>query len=214
MEAINVIRHLRVESESTEKLCAIYLDSFPSYERADFSFLVESIAAGERWLFTATRDDSLLGFAILVPRIAREIHLLEYLAVARNARSAGIGGRLLDGVRAAIRDAQSARGILLEVEHDAEGAADERAVRARRLAFYLRHGARVIDDAPNYRVPLMDRAGTMRMKLLWLPVTADADAPRGEALRACIAEILRKSYGVAASDEIRRLPREKPAEQV
>lgn len=204
MDAFEITAPRQLEAKWLESFRAIYLDSFPSYERADFSFLVESIAAGERWLFTATRDDSLLGFAILVPRIARDIHLLEYLAVARNARGAGIGGRLLDGVRAAIRDAQSARGILLEVEHDAEGVADERALRARRLAFYLRHGARVIDDAPNYRVPLTDRAGTLRMKLLWLPVTADADVPRGEALRACIAGILRKSYGVNAADALAR----------
>jgi ribosomal protein S18 acetylase RimI-like enzyme len=199
-----VVQPASFVAEQLEQLRAIYLDSFPSYERADFSFLVESIAAGERWLFTATRDDSLLGFAILVPRIARDIHLLEYLAVARDARGAGIGGRLLDDVRAAIRDAQSARGILLEVEHDAEGVADERALRARRLAFYLRHGARVIDDAPNYRVPLTDRAGTLRMKLLWLPVATNADAPRGEALRACVAGIFSKSYGVNAADALAR----------
>ncbi|MCI0478072.1 MAG: hypothetical protein L0Y55_17660, partial [Anaerolineales bacterium] len=87
-------------------------------------------------------------------------------------------------------------GILLEVEPDDEGDADERAIRQRRIAFYARHGARVIDSAPNYRVPLADRAGTMRMKLLWLPLAANAETPRGEKLRECVVGILEKSYGV------------------
>jgi ribosomal protein S18 acetylase RimI-like enzyme len=196
MTPIQITRQARFGSPHADQLHAIYDDSFPSYERAEFSFLRDSIAAGTRWLYTATRDDDLLGFAIVVPHITREVHLLEYLAVSRDARGSGIGGILLTQVVSAIRDAQSAIGLILEVEPDDEGNADERALRARRIAFYRRHGARSIDGAPDYRVPLADRAGTMRMKLLWLPLAANAAAPRGDNLRECVAGILEKSYGV------------------
>jgi hypothetical protein len=35
------------------------------------------------------------------------------------------------------------------------------------------------------------------MKLLWLPITADAETPRGDKLRACVTGILEKSYGMS-----------------
>lgn len=196
MVALEITAPRQLDAKELESFRAIYLDSFPPHERADFSFLARSIAAGERWLFTAARGDALLGFAIVVPAVTRAAHLLEYLAVARAARKGRIGSRLLAHVIHAIRDAPSALGMLIEVEPDDEGDADERALRARRIAFYARHGARVIDAARDYRVPRADGAGTLRMKLLWLPIDARTDAPQGDALRERIVGILRKSYGV------------------
>ena len=204
MDGIRVAEQTRLASKSRDQLRAIYHDSFPPRERAEFAFLVDSIAAGERWLFTATRGDDLFGFAIIVPYIARDVHLLEYLAVARQAHSAGIGGILLNHLVAAIRHSQSAIGILLEVEHDEEGDADERALRARRIAFYERNGARLVEGVPNYRVPLIGCTGTMRMKLLWLPIAANAPPPRGDKLRECVVGILERSYGLREEDALVR----------
>ena len=204
VDSIRVAEQTRLASKSRDQLRAIYLDSFPPHERADFAFLVDSIAAGERWLFTATRGDDLFGFAIIVPHIASDVHLLEYLAVARQARSAGIGGILLNHLVVAIRHSQSAIGILLEVEHDDDGDADERARRARRIAFYARNGARLIEGVPNYRVPLIGCAGTMRMKLLWLAVDTNVEAPRGDKLRECVVGVLEKSYGLREDDALVR----------
>lgn len=195
---LRVTQLLSLTPDQFLRLRAIYLDSFPSYERAEFAFLTRSIAAGERWLYAATRGDTLLGFAIIVPHVARGIHLLEYFAVARAARNQGIGGHLLTEVGDAIRNTQYTIGLLLEIEPDDEGNADERALRARRLAFYQRNGAHMIEEARAYRVPLADRAGTMRMKLLWLPLAANVAMPSGDVLRACIRGILEKSYGVRA----------------
>ena len=203
MSPIEIARQRRLSPQSAEQLRTVYLDSFPPHEREEFSFLIDSIAAGERWLYTATRDDALLGFGIIIPNITRDVHLLEYLAVARDARSAGIGGILFDHMVAATHESQSAIGILLEVEHDEEGDADERALRQRRIAFYARHGARLIDGAPNYRVPLANADGTMRMKLLWLPVDG-ADVPRGDRLRECVTGIFEESYGMSAEVALAR----------
>ena len=204
MDGIRVAEQTRLASKSRDQLRAIYHDSFPVHERADFAFLVDSIAAGERWFFTATRGDELFGFAIIVPYVARDVHLLEYLAVARQARSAGIGGVLLKHSVDAPRANGSIAGILLEVEHDDDGDADERALRARRIAFYERNGARLVEGVPNYRVPLIGCTGTMRMKLLWLAVDANVEAPRGGKLRECVAGILERSYGLREEDALVR----------
>ena len=206
VDDVQVTQQTHLAPQSSDQFRAIYLDSFPPHEREEFSFLVDSIAAGERWLFTAMRDDAILGFAIIIPNIASDVHLLEYLAVARQARSGGIGGILLRQVVDAARASGNIAGIMLEVEHDDEGGADERALRECRIAFYTRHGARLVDGAPNYRVPLAGRAGTMRMKLLWLPIDG-ADVPRGDKLRECVVGILEKSYGLNAADALRIMDR-------
>lgn len=193
---ITVTQQSRFSTKHAEQFRAIYLDSFPPQERAEFSSLLESVARGGRWFFAATRDDNLLGFAIIVPRVASDVHLLEYLAVDVNARNNGIGGMLLQSVVAAIRDSQSATSMLIEVEPDDEGDDNERRLRVRRIEFYRRYGARVVEDATNYRVPLADRDGTMRMKLLWLPIVQNADVPRDDKLRECVRGIGEKSYGM------------------
>lgn len=196
---IHFNRVSNIPSQQMESFRAIYLDSFPPHERAEFGFLVESIATGTRWFFGATRGDTLLGFAILVPDIARDIHLLEYLAVSRDARNLGIGGKLLDHVANTLRDQSATRGLLLEVETDDEGDADTRALRARRIAFYRRHGARWVDRLPNYRVPI-GNAATMRMKLLWLPLNPATDLPDDATLRQCLVEIYTRSYELQRDD--------------
>jgi len=185
-----------------EQCRAIYLDSFPSYERVDFATMLHSLAHGKRWLFIAQDGENVVGFAVIVPHVAREIHLLEYLAVARAVRGQGIGGQLLEFVMDTLRAARTARGLVLEVEDDTEGNAAERVLRQRRMAFYERYGARVIEDTTHYRVPMTDRPGTLRLKLLWLSLVADADVPRGARLRECVAGILTQSYGLSADDAL------------
>lgn len=194
---ITVTQQSQISAYHAEQFRAIYLGSFPPHERVEFSRLVDSIARGGRWLFAATRDDDWLGLAVLVPHVAADVHLLEYLAVSAKARNDGIGGMLLQSVVAAIRASQSAIGLLIEVEPDDEGDDEERRLRARRIQFYRRHGARVVEDAANYRVPLADRDGTMRMKLLWLPIAENVEMPRGEKLRECLCGIFSKSYELA-----------------
>jgi ribosomal protein S18 acetylase RimI-like enzyme len=185
-----------------DQVRAIYLDSFPSYERVDFASLLHSFALGKRWLFTAQDDEQVIGFAVIVPYVARAVHLFEYLAVARAARGHSIGGQLLEFVRDTLRAMYPARGMVLEVEDDTEGDEHTRAMRQRRIAFYTRHGARVIEEVPHYRVPMTDRTGTLSFKLLWLPLVADADIPRGAELCECIAGILTQSYGLTTDDAL------------
>ncbi len=185
-----------------EQCRAIYLDSFPSYERVDFATVLHSLAHGKRWLFIAQDGENVVGFAVIVPHVAREMHLLEYLAVARVVRGHGIGGQLLGFVKDALRAARTARGLVLEVEDDTEGNAAERILRQRRIAFYERYGARVIENTTHYRVPMTDRPGTLRLKLLWLPLVTDAAVPRGARLRECVTGILTQSYGLSADDAL------------
>lgn len=202
MNSITITQPSHLPPKHAEQLRAIYLASFPPFERAEFSCLLESIAQHSRWLFAAMRDDDLIGMAVSVPRIASDFYLLEYLAVAQAARGEGTGGILLAHVVATLRALGNVNGMILKVESDETGTSDERRLRERRIEFYQRVGARVIECAPYYRVPLADRPGTLRMKLLWLAIGKNVPAPHGAKLCECLQGIFEKSYGLASDSAL------------
>ncbi len=187
-------RLTELDPRQVTQLVAIYEDSFPPEERTDLANHLDWIADGSRWLYAALRDDTVIGFALFVPHVALNIHLLEFLAVSRTARNGGLGGILLDHV------AQKIDGdIILEVESDDEGDKAERVMRQRRIGFYQRHGAKLITAVPYYSIPRSDGLGTIAMKLMWLSPRG-ADIPRAKALRECVIGIYLKSYGLDPRD--------------
>jgi len=61
-----------------------------------FSEIVATVIRGDRFLFIAEEEDCVLGFAIVKPLSIVGVFLLEYMAVAENSRSKGIGTILLN----------------------------------------------------------------------------------------------------------------------
>jgi ribosomal protein S18 acetylase RimI-like enzyme len=196
--SIRITRTAQLAPAHAAQFRAIYEASFPPAEREDFESYARRIAAGARWFFGAFRDDALIGLATFVPNIAPHIHLLEFLAIASEARSGGIGGQLLDEATRTL-----AADLMLEVESDDECAEEERKLRQQRIRFYQRHGAQVVTGL-DYRIPRTDGRGTLPMKLMWLSPRGNA-VPRGEKLRACIAGIYTQCYGLPADHPLRQL---------
>jgi ribosomal protein S18 acetylase RimI-like enzyme len=187
----------RVEPEEARRFAAIYEESFPPAERDDTGDLLASIAAGERLCYLARLDGVVVGLAVAFALRGPSVVLLEYLAVDAAAREAGVGGALLEHLRRELgSDPDGKHRIVLEVEAPDEVDGAERALRRRRLAFYLRHGASVVECAPRYRAPDLEREdGSVRFTLLSIPLSADAaPALTGAELRACIVAILTQSY--------------------
>lgn len=174
----------------------IYLDGFPPHERAEFSELVESVETGTRWFFGATRAEILLGFATLVPNVARGVHLLEYLAVARAIRNEGIGGQLLDDLVRQLRAQDATHALVIEAEAEDGGDEAERALRRRRIAFYQRHGAQLIPGTEWYRAPNANDAGSTAMKLMWLALDTTCGLPPKNQVRDCVRGIYTRDYGL------------------
>lgn len=169
---------------------AILLDSFPPSQLDDLDLLLQSIANGSRWLTTVTDNGKLTGFAVIAPFVGPSVHLLEYLVVERSARNQGTGALLL---KAVCTEGREATGILLEVEPDDEGTKSERALRRRRIGFYLRNGAQFVQGAEDYCVPNMAGPGTLAMRLMWLGINEQAP-PTGPRLRDLIRGIYMHSY--------------------
>lgn len=188
---IRVVRQAGLLTDQVERFCAINAEAFPPSERKPCSTLLEEIAVGRRLLFTATHDGSLVGFALLAPNVAPDIHLLEFLAVDRAWRGNSVGTRLLEFIVRELRAAAS--GILVEVESDEAGSPEEQAIRRMRIQFYCRNEARVLDCPFAYSAPNQAGGENVNMKLMWLGLRDDA-APTVRRLLECVAGIYTKSY--------------------
>ncbi len=180
-------------TDQIERFCAINAEAFPPSERKPCSSILDEIAVGARWLFTGTHDGSLVGFAVLMPNVARDIHLLEFLAVDRAWRGKGVGSRLLESIVRQVRT--SASGILIEVESDKAGPLEERRIRQQRIGFYVGNGAEVVNCPFAYSAPNQAGGENVRMKLMWLALR-DEGAPTGRRLLECIDGIYTKCYGL------------------
>jgi GNAT superfamily N-acetyltransferase len=118
---------------------------------------------------------------------------LVYLAVAPGLKGHGIGGELLEWLRAkAERERPDLLGLVWEVDR-VEDAHDEddRNQRARRIRFFERHGGRIA--AEPYLQPAVDGQRIVPMHLVQLLFREPCPAGlAGEAARA----IYREKYGV------------------
>lgn len=178
----------------------IYERSFPAGERDDTEGLLSELAAGRRWGWIIRSSGDLIGFAILSRLEAQGVDFLEYMAVAPDQRNSGAGGTLLDAVIAGRRSAGSA-GIAFEVEHPETAAGEEAELRRRRIGFYERHGAAVVECAPSYQAPNLAEDGTLPFLLMWIGLE-EPGPPRGERLRGCVRSMLVDGYGLAEDDPV------------
>jgi GNAT superfamily N-acetyltransferase len=194
-----ITRDSHLEPKQVAQFRSIYLESFPAAERDDFDDLVRQILQGKRWLFTVKNDASVLGIAVLLPAITPRVHLLEYFAIRRDSRSQGLGGRLLREISNHLRF--SASGILLEVETPEVTDTEEMRTRRRRIEFYIRNGAHMVECAPRYRAPNLAGPGTVDMKLMWLPFDS-VPVPTGAQLAEYVLAIYTKSYQLLADDPL------------
>jgi ribosomal protein S18 acetylase RimI-like enzyme len=195
----------RLDAEAEIRFAEIYEASFPPSERGDTAGLIVSIATGERVCFLARRDGLVVGLAVVLALTDPSVAFLEYLAVAPEERNAGIGGSLLMHLQSHLRARDGdAVGVLLEVDRPGDSEGSERILRERRVGFYLRHGASVVECAPRYHVPnLVSEGATVSFTLLWLPLAVDAPTELvGSFLHRCVAAILTESYELRRDDPL------------
>jgi ribosomal protein S18 acetylase RimI-like enzyme len=154
------------------------------------------MADGTRDCYLAADGDELQGLAAVLPLHGCPAVFLEYLAVAPAARNAGIGARILGYLRELTGTARpGTEGVIFEVDRP-EDATDsaERDLRERRIGFYQRNGAAVLEAGRNYRAPASEGGGTLAYLLMWLPVAPGALPPAGARLKAYVTAMFTQSY--------------------
>lgn len=196
---ISVERRAPAGEREARQFCEIYEASFLPEERDDTAAVLAGVLGGERDCFLAIAREQVLGLAVVSPLAGYPAAFLEYLAVAPEARNSGIGGSILARLREALAGAAQpgTDGIIFEVDRpeDADDSG-ERELRQRRIAFYRRHGAVMVDGALDYQAPVPVGDGTLAYFLMWLPVVAGTPAPAGADLKDCVTAMFTQSYGL------------------
>jgi len=190
----------RVEGAAAA-FAAIYEQSFPASERDDTEDLLARIEAGQRQGYVASEDGETVGIAVVLPLAGPPVAFLEYIAVDPRRRSRGIGTEMLAQLRRELADLD---GILLELEPPESASGEERVTRERRLDFYLRNDAAIVECAPNFRAPNLENPEErVRFTLVWLPLAREGEPPpSGSFLQECVAAVLTQSYELDAADPL------------
>ncbi len=181
----------------------IYEESFPRSERDDTQAVLASIEAGSRFCMVAHRNHELIGLAVLLRLVELDIKFLEYFAVDSRLRSLGVGAEFLGHLGTALRSAQSpASGIVFEVDQPDSADGEERRLRQRRIEFYKRNGAVLVECAPTYRAPNLEQEGTVPSSLMWLPLSLRIRSLSGNLLKKCVLAMLTQSYELRLNDPL------------
>ncbi len=112
---------------------SIYLEAFPKSERKPFFTVRHSVKKGKAKLFTASENNALLGFVMVIPY--KNFVMVDYLAVSNKVRSKGTGSLLMQEMCRRFKD----RKIALLIEQLDE-TAENSAQRIARRNFYLKNG--------------------------------------------------------------------------
>lgn len=154
-------------------------EHFPANERKPFKAIVRMHQAGCYEGLGLYAGDVLVAYAFYVQTPDNEVRLLDYYAVIEEYRGTGAGSTFLELMKEWHQDSQC---IILETE-DLATAVDEeeRRIRSRRNAFYLRNG--VIETNIHVSYFAAD------YQIFYLPVC-------GEKTQEQVLEDLKKIYGV------------------
>lgn len=135
----------------------IFIASFPPEERMEWSRLTSNIWDERGRMDVVKQADRVVGFAFTEHLDLMGYHYLTYLAVCNKIRGNGLGGWMLGKLmEEATQDGK--KGLVFDIEHPFATPREEvRDVRKHRMNFYKRHGARVLTETWDYRVPVGER---------------------------------------------------------
>jgi GNAT superfamily N-acetyltransferase len=184
-----------------EQARAIYEAGFPAAVRAPFSDLLAG-HPGERTELLLDSDGEVVGLTLVRDLADTGWTFLRYFVVTAERRGSGVGGRLWTALCRDLAD-RGQELLLFDVEDPADPTATthETVERHRRVTFYRRLGAELVDFAA-YEPPHHGEPGTqalpLRLMAARLDVNGGSSPPRllpADAERV-VADVLRHRYGV------------------
>lgn len=109
------------------------------------------------------------GVAVIYLSVRTPFVLLDYMAIRYDRRGRGLGATLFAAVVDIARaERPEALWLVFEVDDDREGSRERRSLNRRRIAFYRRCGAHLLENVP-YRFPASS-TGPVAMRLMAYPL--------------------------------------------
>lgn len=175
----------------------IDVDAFPANERFPVELLKEEIDKGVEQLYLGYQENEVVFMALLWPLKDTEFILLGDMATKKSHRGQGIGTAFLNKIRQDLREKN--KFILLEVENPDRGS--EREEKGRRVAFYRRVGAQVMQGV-RYVLPPLDGSSISTEMLLMVFPEYRNDTIAAKIVKEAIAQIYRELYGRDRDDPV------------
>jgi len=142
----------------------IYLDSFPPNERQPLQVLKRRISEGRSRLYVGHHRDEIVCIAFMYHFNTSDFVYLDYMAVIEKFRDHYIGSSFFSFL---LEKAVSAnKYLLLEVENYLFG--NNTSQRIKRINFYIRNGAYILQDTP-YVLPSLDGTLPTEMSIMIAP---------------------------------------------
>ncbi len=123
----------KVDTQQWTEIKEIYLEAFPKRERKPYFSLRRSVKKGKAIVMTATEEERLLGFVVLIPY--KDMVMVDYLAVSSKIRSKGTGSFIMQKVC----EEFSNKKIVLLIER-LNDSAENKEQRIARRKFYVKNG--------------------------------------------------------------------------
>jgi GNAT superfamily N-acetyltransferase len=189
-----------LEAGHLNQIEAIYEASFAPFLKEPFPMLIESVMRGCTALYLASSDRRVGGFALATPLGIAKVNYMPYLAVDTALRGGGIGGALL---RCVLEDAYRRTGkteLLWEVERPDPCAGPHDPDR-RRIDFYRRYGAVLLERVTDFQMPSLAGPGTVPGALMWASVV-DRDPLTPDEVAAYVVTLFSLAYGRDRDDPL------------
>lgn len=197
------------QGEDARQFFDIYLEAFPAEEREPVESLKRQMreGAGRRGrlehLWVAAQGEQVQALAVFSYCPQDRIGIIGYFAVRSGLRSQGLGAWLLQQVveqvvldSASLGHAQ-ALGVALEVERPEDAhSEDDRERRMRRIAFYQREGAYLLDQIRFTAPALGPGLPEVAYHLMFLPLSLEVDLNAKRFLTQLVESVYRCEYGL------------------
>jgi GNAT superfamily N-acetyltransferase len=186
----------RVDSREFSEAMEIYAEAFPANERHPAPLIAERVRDGLSKLYVASSDDEITFIALLWPLKTTEFLLLDYMATKATHRGKGIASAFLTELGKKLSN--SGQYLVMEVEDPKVG--DRQNEKEKRVKFYKRHGAKVLEGV-RYLLPPLDGTIPTEMILMMFPEHSGKEIG-GPLIKSVIFQIYRELYNRQEDDAL------------
>jgi GNAT superfamily N-acetyltransferase len=209
---ITLVEFHKLETDLIQQAISLYQEAFPIEERAPIDyFLSESSALSpdeqpknhQTHFWVALQDQRVAGLSVYTYFNSYRMGFLFYLATQPELRGRGLGAWLLTKTvelcqeDAALLGTLPALGLVFEVERP--GLADnpeEQKIRQRRISFYQRNGAILMDEIDLVTPPISEGLPPVSYHVMFLPVPGTSPVLHRDLKIAFLDVILIHGYGL------------------